>query len=101
MGTKRMTFMKVLWLHKQPSDPVEFYLELDEARWEIRRVEVFADGSMTLADDKKSTGTAELGLAQVGSIEQIAASPEFIPSEISKSEFESIWSRATARGPRK
>ncbi len=96
-----MTFIKVVWLHKDTFDPVEMYSELDEARWELRKVEVFADGSMTHADNEHSTGTTGLGLVEMPSIEELAAYPEYIPTEISRSEFERIWAQANDRGPTK
>jgi len=42
--------------HDSPEDsPVEFYSELDDDRFETRKVEVFKDGSLGFASEKASS----------------------------------------------
>jgi len=43
-----MTYLKVKWIHSHPDAPVLLYSELDRERWEVRKVEVFRDGSLGL-----------------------------------------------------
>ncbi|WP_421996326.1 DUF6881 domain-containing protein [Reyranella sp.] len=40
-----MKYIKVRWRHCLPNEPVTLYSEIDEDRWERRKVYVFADGS--------------------------------------------------------
>ena len=40
-----MNYVRVRWLHENPEAPVLAVSELDDHRWERRKVEVFADGS--------------------------------------------------------
>ena len=91
-----MHHTKVTWKHHQNSDePVQIYSELDDARWEVRRVEIFLDGSLGYASRSGSRGRTFLSPETFSSLAEIAANPEFEPREIARDEFEEIWSRAT------
>ena len=89
-----MKYLKVKWIHSKPEEPVLLYSELDEAHWEIRKVEVFKSGMMDFAHSEESSGTTRLGVVPVPTISEIAGDPEFEPVEITKGEFERIWSKA-------
>ncbi len=43
-----MNYIRVRWLHENPEAPVLVVSELDDHRWERRKVEVFADGSKAM-----------------------------------------------------
>lgn len=92
-----LTYLRCEWLHEDPQDPVVFYIELDEGRWEVRKVEVFRDGRMGWADADHEVGGCGLGEAEVPPLDEIAADPEFRPSTISRDEFESVWQAAIER----
>jgi hypothetical protein len=94
-----MRYIKVIWNHQQPDDPVQLYGELDDESWEVRKVEVFRDGFLGYASRSESRGSTFLGLVPVPPLAEIAADPEFEPREIGKDEFDEIWLRAT-RGER-
>lgn len=82
------------WKHESPDAPVTLYSELDEERWEVRKVEVFIDGRMGFAEGRReSVGTA-LGDTPVPSLEEIAAIGEFEPATITRAEFERVWDSA-------
>lgn len=72
------------------------FSELDAKHWEIRKVEVYADGRMDFADGKVQSGNTDLGLVPVPSLEEIASDPEFEPVATSAEEFEAIWKVAKA-----
>lgn len=88
------SYIKVAWKHEHRDEPVLLYSELDGERWEIRKVELFRDGSMAHADEYMADGSM-LGLIPVPSMVEIASQPEFAPALIARDEFEDIWSRAT------
>jgi hypothetical protein len=92
------TYLCVRWKHEERNMPVLMYVELDESRWEVRKVEVFVDGRMSYADGKSSSGETVLGEEPAPALEEIAASPEFEPMTISRSEFESVWEKAAYSG---
>jgi hypothetical protein len=79
---------------RHPSEPTLLYSELDDARWETRKVEIFRDGKMGYASRITSSGLTGLGLEPVPPISIIASNPEFDPVEITKDEFDEVWDRA-------
>jgi len=45
-----MTYFKCKWNHTFPDEPIMLHSELDDQRWERRKVETFRDGRMGYAD---------------------------------------------------
>ncbi len=88
------SYIRVEWKHESPGDPITLYSELDEERWEVRKVEVFHDGRVTHAWAKGSTGATNLGDQPAPSVAEIAANPEFVVTEISRADFEAVWDEA-------
>jgi hypothetical protein len=84
-------FIKVKWNHDFATEPVLLYSELDNGRWEVRKVEVFSDGHCEFASSEEASAAARLGLMPVPSLDEIAENPEFEPVEISREEFEVVW----------
>lgn len=72
------------------------YSELDDNRFEVRKVEVFRDGHLGYADAERSSGGTGLGLVATPSLEEIAQDPQFEPVEIEQAEFEAVWERSGA-----
>jgi hypothetical protein len=96
---KPMTYIRVRWLHDCPDEPIWLFSELDDLRCEVRKVEVFADGSQGFASSLESVGSTQLGEAPVPPLSEIAAEPEFEPEEISKEEFEAVWAARSGARP--
>jgi hypothetical protein len=90
-----MHYVKVSWKHQHRAEPVELFSELDNARWEVRKVEVFRNGSLGYASRSGSRGGTLLGLVPLPLLAEIESKPEFESSEITKDEFDEIWLRAT------
>jgi hypothetical protein len=84
------THLRVAWKHASADKPVVLYSELDEQRFEVRKIEIVADGHAGWADGRDSTAETQLGTERVPSIEQIAADPEFDPAPISRAEFDRL-----------
>jgi len=89
-----MTYLKCKWKHDNPDHPILLYSELDEERWETRKVEIFRNGKLGFADRDTEFGGSGLGLEPVPPLTAIAADPEFEPEAITKAEFELVWSAA-------
>jgi hypothetical protein len=89
-----MKYLKVDWHHENQSDPTRMYIEIDDARWERRKVEMFADGRMTYASPSSATGDSMLGLMEVPSIDDIRAIGEFDAVYIEQAEFMAMWFKA-------
>lgn len=93
-----MRFIKVVWNHSHQNEPVLLYSELNDERFEVRKVETFTDGHWGYASAEEESGGSVLGSAPVPSLEEIASDPQFDPVEITRDEFERIWAdRRTAR----
>jgi hypothetical protein len=90
-----MTYLKVKWKHSNPEEPIWLYSELDDSRWEVRKIEIFPDGHYGFASATEASTDTGLGEVPVPPIGEIAAIPEFEPEAISKEEFEKVWSRRT------
>ena len=89
-----MKYVKVLWRHDLPEEPVELVSELDDEGWEVGKVEVYRDGRRGWANEENSSGSTMLSETEYPDLEYIAAQSEFSPSIISMSEFEGEWIRA-------
>ncbi|GEM_PF-1400486 len=91
-----MTCVRVLWTHKSQTRPRLLVSELDVERREVRKVELFANGTVGYASQTTEHGGTVLGITSIPEIMDIAAQTEFEPTEILEWEFEAIWSRATS-----
>jgi hypothetical protein len=73
--------------------PSEIYHELDENRFERRKVEIFEDGSVSWAYQDVEEGSTQLASEAVPSFEEINSNNKFSPEEISLDQFEQIWNK--------
>ena len=85
------SYLRVLWRHSSPDEPVELFSELDAERFEVRKVEVWADGRTGYASQDTEVGGTRLGELAVPALSAIAADPQFEPHEISRAEFDRRW----------
>ena len=86
-----MTYLRVLWKHSLADEPVELLSELDERRFEVRKVEVFRGGHKGYAGHTESGRGTRLSLEPVPCMTDIASDPQFLPEEISREEFDLAW----------
>jgi hypothetical protein len=93
-----MNYIKVKWKHAFPTEPALIYGELDEGRWEVRKVEVFPDGHRGFASAAGSSGGTQLGKEPIPPLAEIAADSQFEPAEISGEEFEHVWANRQDNG---
>jgi len=83
------------WKTSPSGSPFEFYSELDPARFETRKVEIFKDGRFGFASSANATLGTRLGNAPVPPVREIRQQPEFEVKEINVQDFEKIWKLAT------
>lgn len=89
------TYIYGEWAHEFKDEPRFVYSELDDERYERRKVEVFKDGSMVaVSTDNPESGSTGLGDQPLPSLEEINSYEEFHAEEISKAEFEEVWNSA-------
>jgi len=89
-----MKYIDVRWLHENELDPIRLVSELDAENFEARKLEFFRDGSVGYASESGASRGVELGVAPVPSLEEINHDEEFQGIEISKFDFEKLWSGA-------
>ena len=92
-----LTYLRVRWLHDHAAEPVLLLSELNDDRWEVRKIEVFSDATQGYASESESDGRSFLGKLPVPSLEEIAADPEFEPALITASEFEAAWANRAGK----
>lgn len=92
-----MNYIKVKWIHSLPQEPVWLYSELDEERWEIRKIEIYADGSLGYADATRAHGSTRLGECPIPPLTEISCDHQFEAVEITDKEFDDIWSQRDRR----
>jgi hypothetical protein len=92
------TYIRVRWLHEAADEPVELWSELNQKRFETRKLEIFRDGSVGYASSVEAVGGTQLGKVAVPPLNQISANPEFEAEEVSKAAFEQRWEARHARG---
>ena len=90
-----MRYLAVQWHHNLADEPIRIYSEIDDGRWEQRKVEVYANGTHDWAEAEESTGATRLSTEVLPTLEEIADDPQFAPREISRDEFEAVWRKAT------
>ena len=98
MQTRR--YMKVIWKHSCPEDPVVLWSEICSEGYELRKVDLYSDGRLDLAGESISTGNTMLGTDVVPPLSTIAEDPEFEPTDIDPIEFEAIWRAAVRENKR-
>jgi hypothetical protein len=86
-----MKYLKIRWIHENKNDPVLLFSEIDSERYELRKVEVFADGRMGFANEKISSEGTILGEAPIPLLEDLLSDPQFSGEEIESKEFEINW----------
>lgn len=94
-----MQYIDVQWIHENSDDPVRLVSELDDERFETRKIEFFPHGKVGTADIDHSDPDTRLGEGAVPSLEEINADPQFLGIAIQAAEFEALW--AIHRGKQK
>jgi hypothetical protein len=89
-----MNYLKVRWIHEYPNEPTLLYSEIDAKRYEVRKVEVFADGSKSFASMEESCGDTILSELPLPPDDEIAANGQFVIEGCDARDFERVWSGA-------
>ena len=86
-----MRYLYIKWIHKEPGNPVHLYSEIGDDDYEVRRVELWANGRKGYANADEEVGGTALSIMPVPSLKDIAAQPEYQPKEIDAEDFHKIW----------
>ena len=88
-----MKYICVKWNHSFPDEPIWLYSELDDNRWEVRKVDVYGDGHQGYASEDESDESTELSEEPIPPLAEIASDSQFEPVEITQEEFEEVWAK--------
>ena len=81
-----------------PDEPIMLYSELDDQRCERRKVEMFCDGRIGYAHAERQFG-GQPWMKPRPFWQRLRLDRQFEPVEITRLEFESVWSEAIAHAP--
>jgi hypothetical protein len=88
------TYFACRWLHDFADEPVLLFEELDEQRYETRKVHQYADGRLVRTDRVSDLSTS-LAWVPVLPEDEIASQREFEVLALSAEQFEEVWRQAT------
>jgi hypothetical protein len=92
-------YLDVAWRHSNPAYPVRLVSELDDKRFEVRKLEFFAGGEVGYASKQGSFLSTRLGEAAVPTLQGINGDPEFAATPMDAASFDALWRKYTeARG---
>ncbi|MEM7533214.1 MAG: hypothetical protein AAF639_13620 [Chloroflexota bacterium] len=86
-----MEYLKIKWDHAHSDEPIEIYSEISPDRWEIRKVELFPDGSTSYASPLYHTGSTWLAEIPIPELDEINRDSQFEGTLIDRHRFERIW----------
>ena len=86
-----MEYIDVLWHHSFPDEPVRLVSELDAERYEVRKLEFFADGHVDFADADQCSGGTWLGQEPCPPLAEINEQEEFTGTTMEAAAFEELW----------
>lgn len=89
-----MEYILLEWSHDMEDEPIMVYSEIDNQYYEVRKIEIYRNGSILKCDEKMIN--SEIVLADVpfpDDIEEINQDAQFNAKYIGKNEFESLWNK--------
>lgn len=86
-----MEYISVVWKHSSPSDSIRLVSELDEERYERRKLEFYADGTVGAASDDFEDARTQLGIVAVPALSEINEDTQFQGVAITQGEFDELW----------
>ena len=89
----RYEYVKLFWKHDYPNDPVViiYEVDMDDERYAIRLIDIFADGHTSNQEDKALGYVTETPVPIVEILNTSDYGEEFHACLISKEDFEKIW----------
>lgn len=91
------SYIHTLWKSAPADSPVELFSELDPARFETRKIEIFRDGRVGFASAATATLDTRLAIEPLPTVAEIQSEGEFEAKSISKDEFEAKWKAVGAK----
>jgi hypothetical protein len=93
-----MPYVDVQWLSQSEEYPFRLVSELDEQRYETRKLEFFRNGKVGFASASGACGGTRLGELPVPPLKEINADLQFVGVSIQPQEFEALWEHHATSG---
>jgi hypothetical protein len=87
----KSSFVAVEWHAAGLGQPQTYLDEIDDKRWSIRCIRVFADGTKHAFHGASYKWRDQMPEAAIPPLTEINADTQFVARRISKREFEKIW----------
>ena len=84
-------YLHIHWKKPGPGEPSHSFSELDNERLELRKVDIFPNGTRGFAEGEEEHGGSILGSLPVPPLAELAGDPAFEASEIKVEEFQRQW----------
>jgi len=84
-------YIDVLWHHLNEDDPIRLVSELNDDRYETRKMEIFSNNRVGFADLLAHSIETRLGEAPVPPLQELNDKSEFSARVITAQEFEELW----------
>ena len=97
MSQTELTYEFVNWLHGYESDPIQIVAELDDIRCEVRKIEIFRDGtSLAVSLSQAENGSTFLSWEPWPTTNSINedGNGTFEAKRRTKEHFEKLWTGA-------
>lgn len=88
-----MKYIDVAWTNHDEEMPIRLVSELDDARFEVRKLEFFRDGKVGYASPSHSANSTLLGEMALPALAEINLDRQFHAKEIDAHEFFSLWTK--------
>ncbi|MFL9867850.1 hypothetical protein PQR67_27055 [Paraburkholderia fungorum] len=89
----QLIFIDVAWTHDFEAEPIRLVSQLDNERYEVRKLEFFRDGRVGYADGHKSEMGTQLGKLPVPPLAEINSDTQFNARLIEPTLFNRLWSQ--------
>ncbi|ASL48733.1 hypothetical protein bAD24_p01405 (plasmid) [Burkholderia sp. AD24] len=86
-------YIDVAWTHDFEAEPIRLVSQLDNQRYEVRKLEFFRDGRVGYADGLKSAMGTQLGELPVPPLIEINSDAQFDARIIESTLFNQLWSK--------
>lgn len=88
-----MAYVHVYWIHDFDDEPTQFFCEIDDDGYEVRKVVRYRDGALAYADLGEQQGGTYLSPEPFPPLGQPSSDPRFVITQIAAPEFDAMWHR--------
>lgn len=89
---KALKYILLEWSHDLDDEPYKIYSEIDDQRYEVRKIELYKNGTAYRCDEKMIDPQIELAdVVFPEDLDEISQDRQFFARYISKEEFEKMW----------